>query len=47
MYYLAVLKYNDCKEWFKNGCTTSGVYIIYPDEETPFEVSILIILTLF
>ena len=33
----------DCKEWFMNGNTISGVYTINPDEGTPFEVSVLII----
>ena len=28
----------DCKEWFMNGNTISGVYTINPDEVTPFEV---------
>ena len=34
----------DCKEWFMNGNTTSGVYTINPDEATPFEVSVSIII---
>ena len=33
----------DCKEWFTNGSTTSGVYTINPDEGIPFEVSVSII----
>ena len=28
----------DCKSWFQRGYTTSGVYTINPDGETPFEV---------
>ena len=28
----------DCKTWFEAGNTTSGVYTINPDEQTPFEV---------
>ena len=41
LYLNLVYKYNytDCKEWFMNGNTTSGVYTINPDEGTPFEVS--------
>ena len=34
----------DCKEWFMNGNTTSGVYTITPDEGTPFEVKCIICL---
>ena len=45
LYLNLVYKYNytDCKEWFMNGNTTSGVYTINPDEGTPFEVSVSII----
>ena len=39
-------KYNDCKEWFMSGYTTSGVYTINPDEGIPFEVSVLVVLKL-
>ena len=38
--------YTDCKEWYANGSTTSGVYTINPDEGTPFEVSVLVVLKL-
>ena len=34
----------DCKEWFMNGNTISGVYTINPDEGIPFEVSVSIII---
>ena len=30
--------FKDCKEWFESGSTTSGIYIINPDGQTPFEV---------
>ena len=30
----------DCKIWYENGYTVNGNYIIYPDGETPVEVSI-------
>ena len=33
-----ILIYQDCKSWFEAGNTTSGVYTINPDEQTPFEV---------
>ena len=36
--------YTDCKKWYANGYTTGGVYTINPDEETPFEVSVSIII---
>ena len=29
----------DCKSWYEAGDTTSGVYTINPDGQTPFEVS--------
>ena len=29
----------DCKDWYSNGSTTSGLYNINPDGGTPFEVS--------
>ena len=32
------LVYKDCKGWFDEEYTTSGVYTINPDEQTPFEV---------
>ena len=32
------LIYKGCKSWFEAGNTTSGVYTINPDEQTPFEV---------
>ena len=28
----------DCKSWFQRGYTTSGVYTINPNGQTPFEV---------
>uniref|UniRef100_A0A1X7U4B1 Fibrinogen C-terminal domain-containing protein n=1 Tax=Amphimedon queenslandica TaxID=400682 RepID=A0A1X7U4B1_AMPQE len=28
----------DCKDWYNNGSTTSGVYTVNPDGGTPFEV---------
>ncbi|XP_019854696.1 PREDICTED: fibrinogen C domain-containing protein 1-like [Amphimedon queenslandica] len=28
----------NCKDWYNNGNTTSGVYIVNPDGGTPFEV---------
>ena len=36
--------YIDCKKWYANGYTRSGVYTINPDEGTPFEVSVSIII---
>ena len=36
--------YIDCKKWYANGYTTSGVYTINPDEGTPFEVCVSIII---
>ena len=29
----------DCKDWYNNGSTTSGVYTVNPDGGTPFTVS--------
>ena len=29
----------DCKDWYNNGSTTSGLYNINPDGGTPFTVS--------
>ena len=31
--------YKDCKSWFDGGYSTSGVYTINPNEQTPFEVN--------
>ena len=30
----------DCKIWYENGYTVNGNYTIYPNGETPVEVSI-------
>uniref|UniRef100_A0A1X7SR50 Fibrinogen C-terminal domain-containing protein n=1 Tax=Amphimedon queenslandica TaxID=400682 RepID=A0A1X7SR50_AMPQE len=35
MYYIVP---RDCKDWYNNGSTTSGVYTVNPDGGTPFEV---------
>ena len=34
----ALVILTDCKKWFESGNTTSGIYIINPDGQTPFEV---------
>ena len=36
---LCTIAPRDCKDWYNNGNTTSGVYTVNPDGGTPFEVS--------
>ena len=36
---IIILVYSDCKSWFDEGNTTSGVYYITPDGQNPFEVN--------
>ena len=35
---IMILNLVDCKSWFDEGYNTSGVYIVNPDEQTPFKV---------
>ena len=37
----------DCKSWYEAGYNISGVYLINPDGETPFEVSCSIRILIF
>ena len=38
--FLQCIALRDCKIWYENGYTLNGNYTIYPNGETPVEVSI-------
>ena len=38
--FLQCIALRDCKIWYENGYTVNGNYTIYPNGETPVEVSI-------
>ena len=38
--FLQYIALRDCKIWYENGYTVNGNYTIYPNGETPVEVSI-------
>ena len=38
--FLQCIALRDCKIWYENGYTVNGNYTIYPNGETPLEVSI-------
>ena len=45
--YVIALVPPDCKSWYEAGNTTSGVYLINPNVDSPFEVSCSILILIF